>query len=561
MKKKLPKHAVRPVSNVTSQPGKEAEKSPSVSECRQLLNRGHYTKAFSLLQPLAEGGNGEAAYLLSLLYDRGDGTPTDHQLAASWLKTSAELNYPDAEFKYAMTIAPFANNKEFDYEICARYLDKAVVHNHPKAMLELGKLYFTGRGVENNREKAIEMIRMAEEIDPSICSDEHIGSCLYANVELAEAYPYLVRAYNKGFYSICGILSTYYMRGAAGIEQNVELAFGILKKGAENRNGLSEYIIGSHYRDEFNYRKAAIFFDEAYRHGILEAGYDLANILMKSFSPTRADTKKVFSLLRNVATYPTIRHSDAMADLGTCYHEGWGTNKNYEEAVKYYRRSLKSNPENTVAKLGLGFCILNGHGVRQNTADGLKHIKSVAEKGIIPACSLLYRSFKDEDSSRQYVKNFDEYIYWLTKSAENNDDEACFILGNIYLDGRETEQNIELAEKYLGRAAYLLHFKAVMQVMKEEESHEDPDPVFTGTYALILKKFFGIGEYSKYIPKDAEALEEINENMKEMLFERIRADLGIPTDKAADFLRELSHSSDFDQLDDIPVPSRIDCAC
>ncbi len=49
--------------------------------------------------------------------------------------------------------------------------------------------------------------------------------------------------------------------------------------------------------------------------------------------------------------------------------------------------------------------------------------------------------------------------------------------------------------------------------------------------------------------------------MKEMLFERIRADLGIPTDKAADFLRELSHSSDFDQLDDIPVPSRIDCAC
>ncbi len=558
MKKKQSKHTVKPVKSAGPSADIASEKKPSIENCRLLLNRGHYTKAFSQLQQLAGEENPEAEYLLSLLYDRGDGTAVDHQKAADWLKKSAVSGYPEAEYKYAMTIAPFANNKDFDYEVCARYLAKAVSHNHPQAMLELGKLYFTGHGVENNRDRALELMIRASEIDPSISSDEHIGSSLYANVELAAAYPYLVRAYNKGFYNVCGILSTYYMRGVAGIEQNVELAFGILKKGAENHNGLSEYIIGCHYRDEFNYRKASIYLDEAYRHGILEAGYDLANILMKNFSPSRADTRRVFSLLRNVATYPTVKHAAAMADLGTCYHEGWGTDQNYEEAVKNYRKALKSDPGNTVAEVGLGFCCLNGHGVRQDISSSLKMIKNAAEKGIIPACSLLYRSFMEKDDAKKYIKTFDEYIYWLTKSAESDDDEACFRLGNIYLEGKEREQNIELAEKYLGKAAYLLHLDAMLQVIKEVEKQEDRDPVFIGTYAMALRKFYGINDYAKYIPKDADILETVTENLQEMLFDRIRADLGIPTEKAADFLNELSHCREFDQLDNIAVPSKLE---
>ena len=97
MKKKQSKHTVKPVKSAGPSADIASEKKPSIENCRLLLNRGHYTKAFSQLQQLAGEENPEAEYLLSLLYDRGDGTAVDHQKAADWLKKSAVSGYPEQQ--------------------------------------------------------------------------------------------------------------------------------------------------------------------------------------------------------------------------------------------------------------------------------------------------------------------------------------------------------------------------------------------------------------------------------------------------------------------------------
>ncbi|MBQ8707594.1 MAG: SEL1-like repeat protein [Succinivibrionaceae bacterium] len=551
MKKKAP-------ANRKPESRKEAKaQNLTLEQCRDLLNRGLFSKAFAGLAPLAQAGDGQACYLLSLLYDRGDGTAADHEKATLWLTRAQELEYPEAEYRYAMTIAPFTTQEEFSYGACAKFLARAVAHRHPGAMLELGKMYFTGHGVENDRKKAIDLITAAAGLDSSVSSDEHIGSCYYANVELASALPYLKKAYNSGFYNVCGILSTYYMRGVAGVEQDLTTAFGILKKGAEHRNGLSEYILGCHYRDEFNFRKAQRYFQEAYNHGEMEAGYDLANILMKNRNPSRSDIRKVFSLLKNVATYPTVKHLDAIGDLGTCLHEGWGTDPDYDAAVKSFRRVLKSDSSHGVSLLGMGVCQLLGHGIRQDIASGLKMVKGAAQQGVIPACRLLYQSFRSSDEKIRYVRTMDEYLKWLTVAADSGDDEACHILGNLYLKGEEVKPDTELAEKYLGRAAALLHLEAMRQVAEITAEQEDPDPEFLGTYSLALLKIYGIRDYVRHIPKDEAELAQLNENIEEMLIERLKAKLDLPSDAAANLLNNMSLDDSLDALADIPMPQSL----
>ncbi len=526
----------------------------SLNECRVLLNKRSFNKVFPHLQYLASQKSGEAAYLLSQLYDRGDGTEANLEQSALWLKTAADLEYPEAEYKYAMTIAPFLGQEEFSYQLCANCLSKAVSHQHPYAMLELAKLYFTGRGVENDKKKAIELIIRASQINPQINSDEEIGSCYYANVELATALPYLKKAYNAGRYGICGILSSYYMRGIAGVKQNVELAFGILKKGAENKNGLSEYIIGCHYRDEMNFKKAQLYFKQAYDHKILEAAYALANILIKSPNCNRADARNAFRLLKEASTYPTTNQNEALADLGSCYHEGWGCDCNYEKAVECFKQVLKSEPGNKVAMLGLGFCYLKGHGVKTDIQSGLNLIKRAAEAGVRRASALLYTSKDAVNAGERYVKTTDEYLYYLKLAADNEDDEACYKLGNLYLKGELVSQSNEQAEHYLGKAADLLNENALKLVLEITDKQGDGDPEFLCTCAIALQLIYGNKEFQRLIGGTPEAIQECKDSVIELFKNRLFLELPIPSAKSIVLLNEITIDNNYDLLCDVAMP-------
>ena len=239
----------------TAVPKKENSRTFTIDECLKLFEKNNYKQAFSRLSEIAGPENPYSCYLMFKLYFNGLGTPKDLLKAKQWLMMAAE-------------------------------------RGHTRAALELAKRYFSGRGCKQDQNKALELIKSVSQQDPQYNFNEEAGQCYYTALRLKEAYPYLKAAFNEGRYGISGILATYYMRGIEGIPQDVELAFRILKKGADNREGLSEYILGSHYKSEKNIRLAIRYYRSAYEHNLLEAAYELANITMKDPLRSSSDEKQ-----------------------------------------------------------------------------------------------------------------------------------------------------------------------------------------------------------------------------------------------------------------------------
>ena len=68
-----------------------------------------------------------------------------------------------------------------------------------------------------------------------------------------------------------------------------------------------------------------------------------------------------------------------MRELGTCYVEGLGVEKNEEEGIKLYKLSAEKGNED--AMYYLGACFYNGVGVSQDYGEAVKWWKKAAEKG------------------------------------------------------------------------------------------------------------------------------------------------------------------------------------
>ena len=76
------------------------------------------------------------------------------------------------------------------------------------------------------------------------------------------------------------------------------------------------------------------------------------------------------------------KHGDVYAQgmLGDKYFNGIGVEKNFEEAVKWYRKSAEQGVKQ--AQYNLAGCLEVGCGVKQNEEEALKWYKKAAEKGL-----------------------------------------------------------------------------------------------------------------------------------------------------------------------------------
>ena len=57
-------------------------------------------------------------------------------------------------------------------------------------------------------------------------------------------------------------------------------------------------------------------------------------------------------------------HLDAQNNLGNCYYDGEGIERNYRKAVFWYRKAAEKN--NSAAQFNLSNCYYHGKGVRKN---------------------------------------------------------------------------------------------------------------------------------------------------------------------------------------------------
>lgn len=75
-----------------------ADDQSRVAEGISFYDRGRFTEAAEMLGPEAEAGSTAAQFHLGLMHARGEGTPRDLAIAATWMERAAEGGHNHAQY-------------------------------------------------------------------------------------------------------------------------------------------------------------------------------------------------------------------------------------------------------------------------------------------------------------------------------------------------------------------------------------------------------------------------------------------------------------------------------
>ncbi len=175
-----------------------AKADASFDDAMKVYRDHDYTRAFHLLEPMAVQGNVEAAYLVGMMHEFGQGTVQSYAQAEVFLKKAAEAGNSEAQVRLAFLYADghLGNDRGKN---AADWFEKASHLGNPTAQANLGVIYANGLGrmqnyvlghmwaniaVANGNEKASEVrekIQSSMEKNLIIEAQELARKCLSSN--------------------------------------------------------------------------------------------------------------------------------------------------------------------------------------------------------------------------------------------------------------------------------------------------------------------------------------------------------------------------------------------
>ena len=197
------------------------------------------------------------------------------------------------------------------------------------------------------------------------------------------------------------------------------------------------------------------------------AQFELASRLLKSRQTTAL--QKAFALFKKLAhqDYTTVQ-TEARYMLAKCYENGYGIQKSYPRAIRWYEKAcdnivedLRRNPDpKGDAVNALVEKLYEGKIPGQNMDDFLfgdlspekiACMTEAAESGDVDAQIYLMDLYNG--GAGDIGDDQEESAYWAEKAAENGDKEAMGVLGERYYFGRGVERDFKRAFYWLKKAA------------------------------------------------------------------------------------------------------------
>ncbi|MHB9147215.1 MAG: patatin-like phospholipase family protein [Candidatus Amoebophilus sp.] len=187
----------------------------------------------------------------------------------------------------------------------------------------------------------------------------------------------------------------------------------------------------------------------------------------------------------------------AQYNLGKMYYNGWGVDKNYQEAVEWFQKA--ANQGLAWAQYQLGYMYEYPKGLLQNYKEAAKWYQAAAKQGITTAqvklAGMSYYGLgvdKDEQEAfrwfqkaanqghaaaqlglgvmyvngRGVTKDDVKAVEWIEKAVNQGDAEAQLVLGIMYANGRGVNKDEEQAVAWYQKAAD--KGSAVAQYMLEQ---------------------------------------------------------------------------------------------
>jgi TPR repeat protein len=176
--------------------------------------------------------------------------------------------------------------------------------------------------------------------------------------------------------------------------------------------------------------------------------------------------------------------AEAQYHLGSDYYYGHGVKQDYQEAVRWYRKSAMQG--SAKARYSLAYCYAHGSGVTRDVDEAIRYLKQAADQGNPQAlCQLatmysegrdlpwnrteafrLYRAAADRgDASGEYglaylyshgaaeERDYAEAARWALKAAAKRDVQAESYLGGAYRWGLGVARDSAEATRWYGKAA------------------------------------------------------------------------------------------------------------
>lgn len=273
--------------------------------------------------PLAEDYPGAALFQRGWKYDQGLGVP---------------INMPEA----------------------IRLYQDAATLGHPLAKARLARIYFSGNGIGENKEKAERLakgtfpgvLKAAKKNDPVA---QLIVSSLYEDGlgiprDSAKALKWLRKAADQNLALAQANLGVTYENGL-GVARNIAEAAKWFRKAADQNSAMAQAYLGDLYdkgrgvpRDEFEaerlYRLAA---EQNFAHAQTNLGYMYEHGCVVEWNPCEAVRLYRLAAEQGFAV--------AEANLGVMYEKGCGVTQDLDEAVRWYLRAAAQGDENAIKAL------------------------------------------------------------------------------------------------------------------------------------------------------------------------------------------------------------------
>ena len=196
------------------------------------------------------------------------------------------------------------------------------------------------------------------------------------------------------------------------------------------------------------------------------AQFKFAKFLLKS--KQKSTVKKAFALFKKLAnqSYTTVQ-TDAQYMLAQCYENGYGIQKSYQRAIRWYEKAEKNISEDLIKNPDpVGEAAhkalqekFNGRDIDETldeilygkiTPELIDSITNTAESGDVASQKYLMDLY---DGGAGYIEDDqEESVYWTQKAAENGDTRAMEKLGERYYYGRGVERDLKTAFYWLKKA-------------------------------------------------------------------------------------------------------------
>lgn len=238
--------------------------------------------------------------------------------------------------------------------------------------------------------------------------------------------------------------------------------------------------------------------------------------------------------------------NDCIENIGNLYFSGgYGVTENRAEAISWYKKGAEKNV--IVAYTNLGLIYMEGLGVEKDYPEALKWLTAAAEKGNTEAMAKLCEVYCNPD-----IPKFNDYKlakYWCEKAANKNNSLGLTGLASLYFFGWGVTEDYQMGIYYTRKAGEYAETKedkfGVGSFFYDIGYYEDTIKFIEqaiqlgyemGENRILADAYYREGNYPKALEAFQIAYKNGNKSVVTEISEIYRQGLGVPKNK--DLARE-----------------------